>query len=138
MCMDLSIYYTTTVQILIIRGSKQLDKLNYAEPTRAQNLQLRSLRRVHRPRCEWAVGRLRAEILRQVAHLKIGQGLALIKERRRLAQPVPPSPSSGTEDDSAHDSLRLGIWCSLVCWNTKFQKKLVFLGLLLFLPRGTS
>ncbi len=96
------------MQILIIRGSKQLDKLNYAEPTRAQNHQLRSLRRDHRANCEWAVGRLRAEILRQVVHLKIGQGLALIKERRRLAQPVPPSLSSGDEDDSASDALRLG------------------------------
>jgi hypothetical protein len=108
MCMDLSIYYNTTVQILLIRGSKQLDKLNYAEPTRAQKHLLYSLRRVHRDRCEKAISRLRAEILRQVVHLKIGQALAEIKERRRLEQPVLPSPSSGDEDDSAPEVLRLG------------------------------
>ncbi len=110
MCMDLSIYYTTTVQIIIIRGSKQLDKLNYAKPTRAQNHLLRSLRRVHRTRCEWAISRLRAEVLRKVVHLKIGQGLALIKARRQLAQPVSPSPSSESadENDQAPDALRLG------------------------------
>jgi hypothetical protein len=34
--------------------------------------------------------------------------MALIKERRRLAQPVPPSLSFGDEDDSAPDALRLG------------------------------
>ncbi len=34
--------------------------------------------------------------------------LYCIKERRRLEQSVPPSPSSGDEDDSAPDALRLG------------------------------
>ena len=91
--------FHATVQILLARGNRLIDNLQDGEPTRANRQRLRSVRRIHRAHCEWAIRRLRAEILRQVVHLKIGQGLALIKERRRLAQPVPPSPSSGDEDD---------------------------------------
>ncbi len=106
--MCVHIYLNTTVHILIIRGNVLLDKLQDAELNVENRKLLRSARRAFRFRCEWAIGRLRAEILRQVVHLKIRQGLALIKERRRLAQPVPPSPFSGDDNDSAPDTLRLG------------------------------
>ena len=98
----------TTVHILLQRGNGLLHNLQNAELTRTNRKLLRSARRIHQAHCEWAIGRLRAEILRQVVHLKIRQGLALIKERRRLAQPEPHSPSAGDEDDSAPDALRLG------------------------------
>ena len=71
----------TTVHILLQRGNGLLHNLQNGELTRTNRKLLRSARRAHQSHCELAVGRLRAEILRLVVHLKIGQGLALIKER---------------------------------------------------------
>jgi hypothetical protein len=51
----------------------------------------------------------RPEILCKVVHLKIGQGLALIKVRwQLLVQPSPTFPSSADEEDQMPDAMRLG------------------------------
>jgi hypothetical protein len=86
----------TTVHILLQRGNGLLHKLHDAEPTRTNRELLRSASRAHQTYCEWAIGRLRAEMLRTAVlpvHMRIAKGLV-----RYEAQQVPTPPPSAAEE----------------------------------------
>ena len=92
------------MQILLDRGNGLLDKLQDAEPYRATRKQLRSALRIHGAHCEWAIGRLRAELLRTAVHVRISKTLAKYRARQGLPcsgteQGAPPSPCPSTAAD---------------------------------------
>jgi hypothetical protein len=65
----------TTVHILLQRGNGLLHKLHDAEPTRTNRKLLRSASRAHQTHCEWAIGRLCAEMHGMAVHMRISKAL---------------------------------------------------------------
>jgi hypothetical protein len=78
---------------LLQRGNGLIHKLHDAEPTRTTRKLLHSASRAHQTHCEWAISRLRAEMLRMAVHMRIAKALV-----RYEAQQVPTPPPSAAEE----------------------------------------
>ena len=95
------------MQILLNRGNGQLGKLH--QENRENRKLLRSAGRAHRKLCEWAIGRLRAELLRKVVHVRMSKALVQCDSEPRVEQsgtqaggtqtsPSSPCPSTAEEE----------------------------------------